>query len=212
MKICYKCKEAKPFDAFSISRRNKDGLLGMCRACKSLYNKAFINKTEKCKIRNRNYYLKNKEKIKQKRVEYVKAYRATHKEDMSSYSKHYYQANKQRITARYRNKRHTDLRIRLAHNLRSRLSNILKDTNKACSAVRNLGCTLEELRQHLESGFHVGMNWQNYGDWHIDHIKPLSKFDLEDKTEFLRAIHYTNLQPLWARDNLSKGDKINTIQ
>jgi hypothetical protein len=61
------------------------------------------------------------------------------------------------------------------------------------------------LRARLEVKFQQGMSWDNYGQWHIDHIKPLAKFDLTDRTQFLAACHYTNLQPLWAEDNLSKG-------
>ena len=77
------------------------------------------------------------------------------------------------------------------------------------SAVRDLGCSVEELKRHLEKQFQPKMNWENYGlyGWHIDHIKPLVNFDLTNREQFLEACHYTNLQPLWAEDNLSKGAK-----
>ena len=71
-----------------------------------------------------------------------------------------------------------------------------------------MGCSISELKDYLESKFQVGMTWENHSQtgWHIDHIKPLSHFDLSDRDQFLQACHYTNLQPLWAKDNLSKSD------
>lgn len=98
---------------------------------------------------------------------------------------------------------------KLKKNLRSRLYDYVVEKNKCnISAVRHLGCSIEALKQHIESQFTEGMSWDNYGEWHIDHIKPLSKFDLSNKEQFKAACHYTNLQPLWAKDNLSKGAKI----
>ena len=66
-----------------------------------------------------------------------------------------------------------------------------------------VGCQLPELRQHLEAQFTAGMSWANYGSWHVDHVKPLSK--ATSREELASLCHYTNLQPLWARDNLKKG-------
>jgi hypothetical protein len=85
------------------------------------------------------------------------------------------------------------------------------NVNKKASAVKDLGCTLEEAVAHIESLWESGMNWGNWGrgpgKWNIDHIRPLASFDLESREEQLKAVHYTNLQPLWAHDNLSKGAK-----
>ena len=102
------------------------------------------------------------------------------------------------------------MQVRLAHNLRARLRDSLKNNYKSGSAVKNLGCSLKELKAYLESKFQEGMCWDNWNinGWHIDHIKPLSSFDLSNKDQLLKACHYTNLQPLWAKDNLIKGDKI----
>ena len=83
----------------------------------------------------------------------------------------------------------------------------IKSNQKAGSAVRDLGCSIKEFKACIESKFQHGMTWDNHGfhGWHLDHIIPLSKFDLTDREEFLKACHYTNIQPLWAYDNLSKG-------
>lgn len=75
--------------------------------------------------------------------------------------------------------------------------------------MRDLGCTIEELKAHLESLFKPGMTWDNWGHtgdvWHLDHIIPLASFDLTDPEQVKLACHYTNLQPLWATENLQKG-------
>jgi hypothetical protein len=102
-----------------------------------------------------------------------------------------------------------DINHRLADNLRSRLRKAIKNNQKTGSAVKNLGCSIKRLKEYLENKFTEGMTWDNYGlkGWHIDHVKPLSSFDLTKAEELKKAVHYTNLQPLWAKDNLSKGAK-----
>ncbi len=73
-----------------------------------------------------------------------------------------------------------------------------------------IGCSWIDFKIYLESKFTEGMSWDNYGKWHIDHIVPLSSFDLSDPVQLEKACHYTNLQPLWAKDNLKKSNKIIT--
>jgi hypothetical protein len=98
---------------------------------------------------------------------------------------------------------------KLLNSLRSRLSSLTKDGRKSASTMDLTGCTVEELRQHLEAQFTDGMNWDNYGrtGWHIDHIRPCASFDLTDPEQQRQCFHYTNLQPLWAADNIRKGGK-----
>lgn len=98
--------------------------------------------------------------------------------------------------------------FRLARNLRKRLRTALKDNFKTGSAVADLGCSIYDFKTYLESKFVDGMSWENYGreGWHIDHILPLSKFDLQDVEQVKKACHYTNLQPLWAQDNRRKSN------
>lgn len=102
-----------------------------------------------------------------------------------------------------------DSNNRLADNLRSRLRKAIKNDQKVGSAISDLGCSIEELKKHLEDQFAEGMTWDNYGlkGWHIDHIKPLAKYNLSNPEEFKEACNYKNLQPLWAKDNLKKGAK-----
>ena len=104
---------------------------------------------------------------------------------------------------------HSDIQFRLAKVLRSRIRMALKNNQKTGSAIRDLGCSMEELMQHLKGQFQSGMSWKNYGAWHIDHIVPLSSFDLTNKEQFKKACHFTNLQPLWAEDNITKGGLAN---
>jgi hypothetical protein len=97
----------------------------------------------------------------------------------------------------------------IAANLRSRLSKALSRKQKTVSMSEYLGCSLEELRKHLESKFLPGMTWSNYAlnGWHIDHIIPLDRFNLTDPEQIKIACNFNNLQPLWAFDNRSKGSK-----
>ncbi len=103
-------------------------------------------------------------------------------------------------------RRQTNLSARLANQLRCRLNMAIRgNANRAGSAVKDLGCSTEALRCHLESQFVFGMTWENWGiEWEVDHIKPLGLFDLTDRQQFLEACHYTNLQPLFVGDHRIK--------
>lgn len=102
----------------------------------------------------------------------------------------------------------TDLVYRLRINLRSRLNASIKANCKIGSAVRDLGCTIPEFVQYIAGLFKEGMSWDNWGEWHLDHIRPLASFDLTDREQFLAACHYMNIQPLWAGENRRKGTKL----
>jgi hypothetical protein len=128
-------------------------------------------------------------------------YQEANKEKIAKDRLNWQRANKEQLKE-YRK----DPLNHLAANLRSRLSKAISRKQLTCSAVEDLGCTLEELKKHLESLFKPGMTWDNYGDWHIDHKRPLTLAISE--AEIKDLCHYTNLQPLWAKENLSKGDKV----
>lgn len=110
----------------------------------------------------------------------------------------------------------TDIQYKLIKILRIRLNKALGCNQKVGSAIQELGCTVYKLKIHLEKQFYPNsetgelMTWNNHGlyGWHIDHIIPLSKFDLTNKAQLKKACHYTNLQPMWAKENLNKSNKI----
>lgn len=112
-------------------------------------------------------------------------------------------------TGRMRKRRKADIRFRVICNMRSRLHEALRSIKGKKRTIDWLGCSPEFLKQYLESKFQPGMTWENYGlnGWHIDHIFPLGKIDLSNEQQISKATNYTNLQPLWAVDNLKKGDR-----
>ena len=113
------------------------------------------------------------------------------------------------INNRHNERYKTDIQYKLRVLLRSRIHSAVDGSFKSGSAVHDLGCSIFELKKHLESLFLPGMTWSNWSfdGWHIDHIKPLSSFDLTSRNQLLEACNYTNLQPLWCKDNLAKGGK-----
>lgn len=144
--------------------------------------------------------------------EYNKAYRL--REEVIARQTAYrnspeYRAYKKAYNKAYQKALYQTTQGRLRIILRSRLCSAIKNGYKAGSFVRDLGCTIEQLRAYLEEQFKPGMTWDNWAldGWHIDHIKPLTSFDLTDREQFKKACHYTNLQPLWAEENFSKQDK-----
>ena len=179
------------------------------------------NKKEAISIYNKEYRMKNKEKIAISGINYRKERGA----DLSRSNKEWRTKNKEylaeydakrapgrrEIVAKFRKKKYsTDVQYRLSCRLRCRLREKLKGKLKKGSSIDDLGCTLEELKIHLEGKFLPGMTWNNHGSfgWHIDHEIPLDFFDLTDKEQLLKACHYTNLQPMWWKENLEKGSKI----
>ena len=135
-----------------------------------------------------------------KRRAYEIAWNEEHKEQYAE-AKNRWIRNNPEYYKRYRD---SNPLHKIAHALRVRLRRAVKSG----SAVKNLGCSVSELLAHLEGKFVPGMTWDNYGKWHIDHIKPLSSFDLTDPEHLNIACHYSNLQPLWAADNIRKNDSL----
>lgn len=137
------------------------------------------------------------------------AYYHKNKDECSVRAKSFRERNREHFREYQKNKIQQDSNFRLARNLRNRINQQMRKAKgiRSGSAVRDLGCTIGELRVHLQLKFQPGMSWENYGEWHIDHITPLASFDLADREQFLQACHYTNLQPLWAEENWTKGNR-----
>ena len=170
----------------------------------------YIKNINLLKKKRKEYYIKNKEKI----SEYNKNYRKNNIEKETIRVKNYYEKNKKYLIKKSSiislEKRRKFPIERLKHNVRNRIKDYLsrkniKKTNKTFEIV---GCTPQELILHIEKQFTEGMSWDNQGmfGWHIDHIIPLSSANTDE--EVYNLCHYTNLQPLWAFDNLSKGKKL----
>lgn len=179
--------------------------------------KYIMDNKERIRIRSKQYYFDNKEKYKkyaEDNKERISRYRKSNKQKTSLRMKKYYIDNKPKLISQRniynRNRKKYDVNYKLTCSLRTRLYCAIRNKQKLGSAVKDLGCSIEQLKLHLESKFGSGMTWDNwnYNGWHIDHIIPLSSFDLTNREQFLKACHYTNLQPLWSNDNISKGDKI----
>lgn len=132
--------------------------------------------------------------------------------DNSKKLKHTEESKAKTSASLYKRYGSNPLNRKIATNLRGRLSQAIRNNYKTGSAVKDLGCSIEELKIHLESKFYPNpetgemMTWSNYGrkGWHIDHIKPLCKFDLTSEVQLKEACNFINLQPLWVKDNLEK--------
>jgi len=166
-------------------------------------------KKKQSKEYRRQYYLKNKERI----LKVKKLYREKNKEKLLASWRAYYKRNAKRLNQlkiKYRNKVYkNNPSFRIYTSVRTRILKFISGKYKSSSTSKLLGCSIEELWQHLESKFQPGMTRSNHGEWHIDHIRPCASFDLSDPEQQKICFHYTNLQPLWAVDNLKKGARLN---
>jgi hypothetical protein len=155
----------------------------------------------------KSYCEKNPEKV----AEQQRAYRTANREKLAAKRRTYYQANKERLiargTERERKRYAEDIDFRILKNIRRRFNELL--TNKGGRRTLDfIDYTMGELRYHIATRFERGMSWDNWGEWHIDHIIPCATFDHQDPTQVRECWALSNLQPLWASDNLSKGAKI----
>jgi len=179
LKLCKSCNLNKALEEYSKNKALKDGFNIYCKNC--------------CKIKHAEYRKLNKTALSTKRKLRYNPEKA----------RQYYLSK--RVLKGYR--KADPVQVKLRKRLRKRIKNVLKGNPKSLSLTKSLGCTYKELKLYLESLFQPGMTWQNYGKWHIDHIRPCASFDLSKPEEQLKCFHFSNLQPLWAEENLSKGKR-----
>lgn len=132
-------------------------------------------------------------------------------ESIRSRQREWAKNNREKINANLKRRLAEDIEFRISAKLRTLIYVSLKGRGKKSDSTLSLtGCTIQELKAHLESLFKPGMTWQNHSrsGWHIDHIIPCASFNLSDPDEQKKCFHYTNLQPLWAEENLRKSNKI----
>lgn len=233
MKTCNKCKKEKPLSDFHICSSKKDGRTAHCKECRNkasrerakkigndkLYQIALSKNPERYKRKRREYYEKNKQEIinrvakwrkdnpEARRREYQNS-----RDEKIAYAKKWASENKEKrrqISRAYKERFNSDPANRpyiICRKLLARVVN-LKPEGKTGKTEKMLGYTRGQLKSHIESLFADGMSWSNHGEWHIDHIKPVSLFIAEGETDPKVINALSNLQPLWAKDNLSKGAK-----
>ena len=196
MKQCIKCNKAETSKWYSGP---------LCRQCYRSQPHVKEKELAIARICNTRYRKDNKEFVTEKTKKWIVANKARY----LAQQKQYRENHKAEKLVWQQNDRLNNLNGRIATNLRNRVNISLRRGIKAGSAVKDLGCTIEELKIHLESKFQPGMTWDNWtrDGWHIDHKRPLASLDLTIPEQFKKACHYTNLQPLWAHENLSKGDR-----
>jgi len=180
-KFCSKCKINKPLKEF---HKRKEGIFNRrssCKVCRNFEEKLRYSKN------NRIEYFEGRIEVKKK------------------YDKEYFFRNKKYKNNYRREKYKNNLKFKLAQLLRTRIK---FKSLKSGSTIKDLGCPISEFKLYIENQFESGMSWSNYGKWHLDHVMPLSHFNLEDRMEFLEACNNLNIQPMWAKDNLSKGNRV----
>ena len=174
----------------------------------------------KQRVQKKNYRVRNRDKFNAQRREYykknramirarAKKYKEQDPERANAYNRQYTKTDKHRAYRRRlrRHKHETDLNFRIKEALRSRVVSAIKGLRKSASTIQLIGCDIGFLRLFLQARFLEGMTWANWGEWQIDHIIPCAEFDLSKPAQQKQCFNYTNLPPIWAKDNQSKGRK-----
>ena len=207
-KKCNECLENKDIEEFSKRKCYKDGHINICKTC--------------MKIKNSEYYQNNKEHLNDINKKWIK----NNKEKADNICKKYRDSEKRKKIARewarkpenrkkqyeywnnkYKNDPQFNIKIKLRRRIHSALNQ--RKISKSNSTIKLLGCTYSEFEEYICGKFTEGMTWEKVlnSEIHLDHIKPCDLFNLENEDEQKICFHYTNIQPLWKKDNLSKSNK-----
>lgn len=218
--ICTKCVKGDKHKEYMREYRLKNPV----KKYQDEYNKKYYERNkEKISSQTIQYYEANKEKMNARKKQYFeenkdyflalkKKYWRDNKHIIGPKNKERYELNKEQYNKNhYRNwkkpKYYSDVEFHLKEVLSSRIRQALLKGYKSARTEDLIGCTIPELRLHLESKFKEGMSWENHSitGWHVDHIVPCDSFDLTSPEEQKKCFHYSNLQPLWYDENIRKG-------
>lgn len=200
MKTCSKCKQTKAFTEFHKQSKKTDGLRSHCKVCRKEY---YQNNWEKINAKVSKWQKNNREKknanSRRWRKNNREKYRASQRKSIQR------PEYKKKVNARAKERYRTDPVYRIKRILSSRLRSALNGNIKSASTMKLVGCSVQHVKDHLEKQFQPGMTWENHGKWHVDHMLACDTFDLEDPEQQRRCFHWTNLQPLWGPENISKS-------
>lgn len=207
MKKCYRCGDLKEFTEFNKRSKNKDGHDYICRECNKVVRKKYDKKysqTDKCKDVQSKYRQSEKGKLVP-----IKWYENNKKRALEIQLKYRHTEKGKEKERRYYIKRYE--KNKLSISISSNIRHSLKGNKQGRHWEDIVEYNLQELKEHLEVQFREGMSWDNHGEWHIDHIRPIASFDITDYEcdDFKECWSLNNLQPLWAIENLKKGSKWN---
>lgn len=215
-KVCSGCKENKVLSEFGNCKSNKDGLTSECKICSRNRGKLYrqnnklkiLEQQKRWRDKNPEILYNRHKKFRLENPEKVKEFRKNWLVKNPDKIKEYRENGRLRKNQRKKERIESDDIFNLTNRLRCRIWKYLKalKITKKNKTFDILGCSPEFLREHLESQFVEGMTWDNKNEWHIDHIIPLSSAKTEE--DIYKLCHYTNLQPLWAEDNIKKSNKI----
>lgn len=205
--VCVQCGLEKSQSDFYF-RKNRNKHRSECKDCTKKNASERYSKTRPTRLSQmKEYNDKNRDEHKTSCREYYR----NNTDSILNANKQWRDAFRQKTGMSYNNYRYrNDLNHKLRCIIRNRITDALQSQNIELYHV-DIGCSILELKQYLESKFQFGMTWENWSlnGWHIDHIKPLIDFDLSNEEQYKQACHYTNLQPLWAKDNWYKNRSIN---
>lgn len=207
MKVCKKCGENRELTQFVKNRNKPDGLHSVCKSCTKIYKAKYYKENKEGILQGfRERYKEDPDRYKEAENRRRRENREVYNQRSLSYQK----KNKDRVNQRHREweskQRECNEQFKLRSYIRQNLNNALKRDSVKCIAAQHLGCSIVFYKDYLSKQFKDGMNWENRGVlWNVDHIIPLSAFDLTDSDQLIKACHYTNTQPLYIVENNKKG-------
>jgi len=212
---CYVCKRDKPSVEFNKNKNSKTGHAAFCRGCQKIKSREhYLKNQEKEKLRSRKYHQDHLEERREKgRARYnseeAHEYYEANKERANATSKKWRANNRERVRKIHREWARKQRKTNPHYVIKQRMSTRVRDTIKNHKGIKEMkcleyiGCSYNELKNHLEKQFTEGMTWEKFmsGEIQIDHIKPCCSFDLSRLEDQKVCFHYTNLCPMWAKDN-----------